>query len=1131
MISLSSAVKELMNSATNFKRGLADEIVARQNDHASLKDEIDVKIKQSINHIDKKIGIAGGIVPLGDDGKIPSQYIPGSVDDVITYSSASAFPRPGSKSVIYVDATTGDSYRWAGESYISMNTQTSVSERALKADRLGNPRRINGVEFDGSKDITLYDSTKISRYGDVMEGNLKVPTLNGQPVGKKTGWNTIPNVSDTGEENIGKQLTFNTTDNSAGDAKQVRITAMNDGSLSIEKINGSLNGTAKEATHAAEADHAKDATTWKGYTNAIETEKNTADADETWIPVVDGKTLKHTTKKNLKVGDAEHADHADLPQNFTALDTGEWGNQSGTHVTGWTAKNGGSVDFREDGTQLNMKVDGVMYQREGSHIVIDDSTINDYAPTKTGVGASGNWNIDITGTAANASKLGGLPLGASSTDLAYNFVPHVDKDGIMEIGKHIDFHATGSDGKDYPSRFTAEADGSVTVNNINGHLKGDITGFGQPRFNDGTWYNVGDDAKIGDFNHAGLFGICGLNAASGIGIAKKGAEADYASIVYDGDNLNFNKKLGASITGDADGTANKATNDGAGRNIQNGYLFRNNGAVSNLNTVWTEGIYTYNQDATGSPTNGYGRLVVLNQNLNDSKGWVEQIAYDTNGNTYKRQSINNATWSTWSTYAYLTSKVANATYADSAGTVAWDSVSDKPSLMTTGGGEFSGDVTAPQFYTPNWFRAQGNGGIYWEKWGGGWYMSDSSWIRAYQDKDVCTAGVMKADGGFQGNLSGIASNATQLDSQGDLTCTNSREAAGLRMYQAYSNGWPTAYGNVISVGGSGGGQLLLGWSGDTNGIARIYYRNRRDCVDTWSDWKTIAWTDDKPATASRADTAERADGASYSDVAKLVGKDGGTGGGMKFHWSGQGGQPSWLWGGSNGTDMYVYNPSNFSVNYARSAGAVTWDNITGKPDVVVRDTGTIYTNNWFRSRGNTGWYSENYGGGWFMQDTTWIRAYNDKNIYTGGSISVGGTISGSKVYNAVYNDYAEFFEKEESIRFEPGDIVALDDSRKGEELYVKATDKSKIIVGVCTNEFAHIIGGKAKTIEENEKDFVPVSLMGRVHVKVKGDIEVGDKITASDTPGIGRKAQPGEHSIGTALTDIKDGKVRVLINL
>lgn len=44
---------------------------------------------------------------------------------------------------------------------------------------------------------------------------------------------------------------------------------------------------------------------------------------------------------------------------------------------------------------------------------------------------------------------------------------------------------------------------------------------------------------------------------------------------------------------------------------------------------------------------------------------------------------------------------------------------------------------------------------------------------------------------------------------------------------------------------------------------------------------------------------------------------------------------------------------------------------------------------WLRTTGNTGWYSDTYGGGWFMQDTTWIRAYNNKNVYTPGEIQAG----------------------------------------------------------------------------------------------------------------------------------------------
>ena len=76
-----------------------------------------------------------------------------------------------------------------------------------------------------------------------------------------------------------------------------------------------------------------------------------------------------------------------------------------------------------------------------------------------------------------------------------------------------------------------------------------------------------------------------------------------------------------------------------------------------------------------------------------------------------------------------------------------------------------------------------------------------------------------------------------------------------------------------------------------------------------------------------------------------------------------------------------------------------------------------------------------------------------------GSLTMKGTITGSKVYNAVYNDYAEFFEKDENITFEAGDIVALDTSSE-EERYIKATEDSIVVVGVCTHEYAHIIGGK-----------------------------------------------------------------------
>ncbi|MBI3098564.1 MAG: hypothetical protein HYY93_10035 [Planctomycetes bacterium] len=39
---------------------------------------------------------------------------------------------------------------------------------------------------------------------------------------------------------------------------------------------------------------------------------------------------------------------------------------------------------------------------------------------------------------------------------------------------------------------------------------------------------------------------------------------------------------------------------------------------------------------------------------------------------------------------------------------------------------------------------------------------------------------------------------------------------------------------------------------------------------------------------------------------------------------------------------------------------------------------------WHRSYGATGWYNGTYGGGWYMEDATWVRSYVNKDVYTGG---------------------------------------------------------------------------------------------------------------------------------------------------
>jgi hypothetical protein len=49
-------------------------------------------------------------------------------------------------------------------------------------------------------------------------------------------------------------------------------------------------------------------------------------------------------------------------------------------------------------------------------------------------------------------------------------------------------------------------------------------------------------------------------------------------------------------------------------------------------------------------------------------------------------------------------------------------------------------INAGDVYANNWFRLNGGGGIYWEAYGGGWQMLDTTWLRTYGDKPILATG-------------------------------------------------------------------------------------------------------------------------------------------------------------------------------------------------------------------------------------------------------------------------------------------------------------------------------------------------------------------------------------------------------
>ena len=55
--------------------------------------------------------------------------------------------------------------------------------------------------------------------------------------------------------------------------------------------------------------------------------------------------------------------------------------------------------------------------------------------------------------------------------------------------------------------------------------------------------------------------------------------------------------------------------------------------------------------------------------------------------------------------------------------------------------------------------------------------------------------------------------------------------------------------------------------------------------------------------------------------------------------------------------------------------------VNGSANVYLKLPNSIQCSDWFRSTGNSGWYHQDYGGGIYMQDSTWVRVFGGKRFY------------------------------------------------------------------------------------------------------------------------------------------------------
>ncbi len=123
-------------------------------------------------------------------------------------------------------------------------------------------------------------------------------------------------------------------------------------------------------------------------------------------------------------------------------------------------------------------------------------------------------------------------------------------------------------------------------------------------------------------------------------------------------------------------------------------------------------------------------------------------------------------------------------------------------------------------------------------------------------------------------------NINTLVSRGRVTALSgsTQGTAGIQMYEAYNNSYPTMYGNVLHMKGasaSGEGEMLVGWSGTDGAHAPVYVRSRRDTsTANWSGWAQIYTTAHKPTAkdvgAAQAFSASYSTGAGNWTTAEFI---------------------------------------------------------------------------------------------------------------------------------------------------------------------------------------------------------------------------------------------------------------------
>jgi hypothetical protein len=832
-------------------------------------------------------GVANGVASLDASGLVPAAQLPSYVDDVLEYANFAGLPVTGITGKIYVALDTSKIYRWSGSSYIEISPTAGTADSATK---LVTARTINGVAFDGTAAITVADSTKLPLAGGTLTGALTVPSglvvlAQGGGEGGELFLQKGPSDATTTNGLILDLVNgiFRVFENGGAyrgailniaecGVQSIFLHSTNYNQYTVPKTGGTFTGDINlsgvaPTIHLIDSDHRSahlhtnanlfyilggpaGSSSWDGvtpfYLNLINGDAVFGGNVHATSFIGSGASLTALNAAQLTTGVLPSARLVGEYLNLTKIGFGAslgqfinlFSTDYGVGIQANTLYNRG-INFAwykggvHSDTQWDPGLNGtrLMSLDGGGNLALTggDCTINSAAPTM--------WFQDSNGQSCawhcNDSMLYLVRAGNNSRTMALN------SRGDWPLQINLDNNNTKISGEllvQYPDT-TGIVSGQIKINNSN--------------------------------EAAGNWASLSFRSAS--------PETTKRLIMYYGEtnSLRF-------------GRYNKDTNAWEANPFTFGMdtgEFTTSGAISVAPNAVSSYIYM------GDVDHG-GRTIHCNENYigflkqdtswgaccNDEGDWL--ISRYCNALNFK--SLCDLTNTAAANYVYDTGdgyfrkkSLANVkneiVSGDIAGRPTW-TAGQTTRFEDSGGCEVRAANSTSSahiaFHVP---------GVYASYFGldcdgsfkvGGWSMGavrhaiwhagndgtgsglDADLLDGLQSATANTASTIvarDASGNFSAGtitatLNGNASSATTastVSTMGQVTQPSTRISNGVTMQQVYSNGYPVSYGNVLSLGGAGQGQLLIGWSGTTGAVENNYIRSLRDSGTTWSPWSLI----------------------------------------------------------------------------------------------------------------------------------------------------------------------------------------------------------------------------------------------------------------------------------------------------